>query len=283
MSDLPFGFGQPDDDPERKREDQPATDPLAALFGGFGLGGRPRGPGGVPDLGAALQQIGKLLQWQGGPVNWDLARDMARQAAADGGDPTRRRGRARAVDEALRLAELWLDDATALPAATSSDRGLVARRVGRGDAAGVEGARRAGGRPGRRSPSGESMTSQVPAEMGSAGRPAQRHDALGRRGDVRRPGRAGPRLPGHRGDLLDRRRAAAGPARHRGAGAVGGDGLRRGPRGCRRPTYGSTSPCARSLTTGCSRTRGGCGPGSSTRSRATPAASTSTPPASRTR
>lgn len=163
MSDLPFGFGQPDDDPERKPDDP--QDPLAALFGGLGGLGGPGGPGGMPDLGTALQQIGKLLQWQGGPVNWDLARDMARRAAAGGGDPTVGEAERRAVDEALRLAEVWLDDATALPAATS-------KTAAWSRAEWVEATL-----PGWKAlvepvadrvviAVGESMTRQVPAEMG---------------------------------------------------------------------------------------------------------------------
>lgn len=109
MSNLPFGFGLGDDDERRPRPgDGDAQDPFGGLLGGFGMGGG--------DLGAALQQIGRLLQWQGGPVNWDLARDVARQLAVKDGDPSVSAAERREVEEALRLADLWLDPVTELPA-----------------------------------------------------------------------------------------------------------------------------------------------------------------------
>ena len=89
MSDLPFGFGLPS-----------------------GSGG--------PDFGAMFLQVGRLLSWQGGPVNWDLAVEVARRVAAEGGDPSPRESDRRAVSEALRVAELWLGEATVLPAATGA-------------------------------------------------------------------------------------------------------------------------------------------------------------------
>ena len=54
----------------------------------------------------------------GGPVNWDLAKNVARQTVAP--RATRRvmrRASAAQVVEAVRLADLWLDEATALPPA----------------------------------------------------------------------------------------------------------------------------------------------------------------------
>jgi uncharacterized protein (DUF2342 family) len=39
------------------------------------------GPG---DLGAAFQQLGQMLSYDGGPVNWDMAKDIARQTVAQG-------------------------------------------------------------------------------------------------------------------------------------------------------------------------------------------------------
>jgi putative hydrolase len=67
-------------------------------------------------MGSAFARLGQLLSYEGGPVNWDLARDVARQSAAEGGDPTPSAAQQRAVEEAVRLAEVWLDSATALPA-----------------------------------------------------------------------------------------------------------------------------------------------------------------------
>jgi putative hydrolase len=71
--------------------------------------------GGAPqDLGAALHRFADLLSWSGGPVNWDLARQVASDAARDG-DPAVSRSDEAAVAEAIRLAELWLDPVTTLP------------------------------------------------------------------------------------------------------------------------------------------------------------------------
>jgi len=119
VSDLPFGFNSPSDDDDDRDPttggpghdgpgDGGAANPFAALFGGD-----------QGDFGAALQQIGQLLSYDGGPVNWDLAHDIARQTVAQGGDPTPSAAQRRAVEEAVRLAEVWLDGATSLPAGTS--------------------------------------------------------------------------------------------------------------------------------------------------------------------
>lgn len=90
MSNLPFGFG-------------PGT-----------------GGGSPDDLGAAFTRLGQLLSWQGGPVNWDLARDLARQAVSASGDQSVSAADRQAVVDALRLAELWLDPATAFAAGATS-------------------------------------------------------------------------------------------------------------------------------------------------------------------
>jgi putative hydrolase len=66
-----------------------------------------------PDVMSRLQ---RLLSWSGGPVNWDLAVDVAR-AGIDAGDPEVPGGDATAVAESGRLADVWLDPLTTLPAA----------------------------------------------------------------------------------------------------------------------------------------------------------------------
>jgi putative hydrolase len=116
MSDVPFGFGLPDRDPERREPDQggnPAGDPfgLGALFGGIAGGGSPEDLLGKMPLFAELQ---KLMSWSGGPVNWDLARQGAISQLAAGHQPSSDAERT-AVAEALRLADLWLDQGTELP------------------------------------------------------------------------------------------------------------------------------------------------------------------------
>ncbi len=117
MADRPFGFGLPD-----KPEDQGGQ-------GSSGSGG-PSDPGAGGPLGAqgpfgamgnpqqfadALRQFADLLSWQGGPVNWDLAKNVARHAIVAAGDPSVLEAQRREITEAVRLADLWLDEATSFP------------------------------------------------------------------------------------------------------------------------------------------------------------------------
>src|SRR5450432_2862088 len=74
---------------------------------------------GGTDISNALHRFADMLSWQGGPVNWDLAKDVARQAAA-GDDPSIGPAERSAVADAIRLAEFWLDPTTSFPAATTS-------------------------------------------------------------------------------------------------------------------------------------------------------------------
>src|SRR3954447_22208019 len=128
MSDVPFGFGPPDRDPERKEPGggQPSpADPFGfgALFGAGGAGGSPEDLIAKMPLFAELQ---KLMNWSGGPVNWDLARQGAISQPPPAPQPTSEAERA-AVAEALRLADLWLDQVTDLP--SGIDRTLAWSRV----------------------------------------------------------------------------------------------------------------------------------------------------------
>ena len=83
---------------------------LARLAAAAGL---PQDPAALSQI---LAQVQRMLATSGdGPVNWDLARDMARQAAAAEGDPSVTEGQRREVVSALSVAELWLDSATDLP------------------------------------------------------------------------------------------------------------------------------------------------------------------------
>jgi putative hydrolase len=88
MTDLPFGFSPSE-----------GSDDLAAKIPFF----------------AELQ---KLMSWTGGPVNWDLARQVA-IAAASGADTAVPDAAANEVRDALRLADLWLDPLTTLPTGVS--------------------------------------------------------------------------------------------------------------------------------------------------------------------
>ena len=148
MSDTPFGFGLPPEEPENgdegKKKDQQSgggqgpANPFG--FGGLpGAGGfgAPGGPGAdnplaamfgslnPNDLGAAFQQLGQMLSYEGGPVNWDMAKQIARQTVSQGTsdgvkDASVGSAERTAVQEAVRLADLWLDDATSLPSGAGS-------------------------------------------------------------------------------------------------------------------------------------------------------------------
>jgi putative hydrolase len=125
MSDVPFGFGMPDRDPERRGDQPNPGDPFGfgALFGGGAGAGSPEDLLGKMPLFAELQ---KLMSWSGGPVNWDLARQGAISQLAAGHQPTSEAERTAAA-EALRLADVWLDAVTDLP--SGIDRPLAWSRV----------------------------------------------------------------------------------------------------------------------------------------------------------
>ena len=119
MTEPPFGFG-----PGRNSGDDP-DEPGGSGSGGSGSGGGPVGPfGGMGPLGPlgdpqqfadALRQFADLMSWQGGPVNWDLAKNIARQTVAQKGDASVLETDRNKVVEALRLADLWLEDVTEFP------------------------------------------------------------------------------------------------------------------------------------------------------------------------
>lgn len=116
MADLPFGFSHGDDPDPDKRKQDPAGDP-------FGLGG---GGFDMSDLGQIFTRLGEMFSGTGamagggqqsGPVNYDLARQLATSSigfVAPVSEST-----ASAIADAVRLAETWLDGATALPAGTT--------------------------------------------------------------------------------------------------------------------------------------------------------------------
>lgn len=85
---FPFGFGLPSGDPSDPNQ-TPAQIPLFA-------------------------ELQKLLSSSGGPVNWELAKQLATQVLAGHNRAVTPAERS-AVAEAVRLADLWLDDVTDLP------------------------------------------------------------------------------------------------------------------------------------------------------------------------
>ncbi|WP_155374416.1 zinc-dependent metalloprotease [Catellatospora vulcania] len=92
MPDTPFGFALPGGQPPD-----------------------PNDPQQMQQFLAGLQQLMAMSSSGGGPVNWDLARQVATTALNSEGDPAVTAADRAEVDEALRLADLWLDPATALP------------------------------------------------------------------------------------------------------------------------------------------------------------------------
>ena len=78
------------------------------------------GGGGAPDLGALFSQIQSLMQPHDGAINWDFATDLARKVVAQSPDPTPTQRQKDAVADAVRLADHWLDDATAFPSGVTS-------------------------------------------------------------------------------------------------------------------------------------------------------------------
>ncbi|HEX3490245.1 MAG TPA: zinc-dependent metalloprotease [Streptosporangiaceae bacterium] len=121
MTDPPFGFGMPGNSDEGSGgSGSGGSGSGGPGSGGQGAGG-PLGPLGDPQqLADALRQFADLMSWQGGPVNWDLAKNMARQAVAAKGDPSVLDKERTQVTEALRLADLWLEDATEFPSGIRS-------------------------------------------------------------------------------------------------------------------------------------------------------------------
>ncbi len=135
MNDRPMGFGptDPDDDADRPGEGGPGgasgsdgDNPFAAFLGAgdpeqLARALQAAGAGDVDadQVRAMMGQVQRLLSTpgDGGPVNWQLADDIARQVVSEHGDPSVSAPAQRAVDDAVRLADTWLTEHTSLPAA----------------------------------------------------------------------------------------------------------------------------------------------------------------------
>jgi putative hydrolase len=120
MTEFPFGFGPPNpDDPDRGGKKDPAEQ-----------GGQGNPADAFNQLGQMLSQLGQMLSQAGssaGPVNYDLAKQIALQKLSSQpgyGPPT---DSVSAVRDAVHLAEMWLDPATTLPAGATSSRSWTAR------------------------------------------------------------------------------------------------------------------------------------------------------------
>lgn len=91
------------------RENDPNENPFA-MFGD------------PEQMAQAMRQFADMLSAPrgSGPVNWDMAKNIARHAVVAGGDPSVMEGERRQIVEALRLADLWLDETTALPSGVTN-------------------------------------------------------------------------------------------------------------------------------------------------------------------
>ena len=118
----------------------PGPEQLQELLGAFGLG---PGEGGLPDfaqmdiaklaaglgdqipgldpqmLAMVMGRIQSLMNSSEGPVNWALAKEIARGTSAATPDPSPTPGEVAALADAVRLAEHWLDQVSELPAGTT--------------------------------------------------------------------------------------------------------------------------------------------------------------------
>lgn len=122
----PFGFG---------------ANPFGFLFGGqggqggFGQGGQGGQQG--PGIGDILGQFGAMLSGFGrdmnspdaqGPVNYALAGRIARQQISGAAARNPSSHDSQAVAESVRLAELWLDESTVLPAGATGSVAFSAEK-----------------------------------------------------------------------------------------------------------------------------------------------------------
>lgn len=113
MSNFPFMPGSGGED---------ANEQLAAMLRQLGI---EVGPHGEIDLAALMQQMQQRMGGMGSPfaaptggsgVDWDRTRQLARQVTASlGSDPTPTSNDQRAVADAGRLVDLWLQPATSFP------------------------------------------------------------------------------------------------------------------------------------------------------------------------
>ena len=113
--------------PHDENGDNP-KDPFQEMFerllGSQGMSGENM-PGGMPmnpqAMSMMFQQIQSMMSTGGTdePVNWELARNHARQVASQKGDPSVTGKQKGAVDDAMKLAELWLTPQTAFAEPTT--------------------------------------------------------------------------------------------------------------------------------------------------------------------
>src|SRR5918995_83257 len=121
MADLPFGFSS-GDDPERDKKKDPDSG-----SGPGDSGSDPFGSGfDMSELGQIFSKLGEMFSGAGnvmgggpqsGPVNYDLARQLASSSIGFVAPVPEKTSTA--IADAVRLAETWLDGVTPLPAGTT--------------------------------------------------------------------------------------------------------------------------------------------------------------------
>ena len=152
MSDQPFGFSMPNDPDDGSSGRSGGSGGSGGSgsgsgdsggFGGGGFGGGPGAggpemPGGFPfgdpqQMAQMLRQFADMMAAQPGPgdkpgsgagqgsgINWDMAKNIARHTVSQGGDSSVGPVVSAQVAEAVRLADLWLNEATPLPSGVQS-------------------------------------------------------------------------------------------------------------------------------------------------------------------
>src|SRR5690625_884708 len=207
---------RPDDSDAQNQQNPFAGTPMEQMFQAFS-GGQ------MPDMNVLMGQMQRMFAPHEGSVNWELATEIARHTVAQSPDPSVTSADSGAVSDAVRLAELWLDQATDRPAGATTAaawsrgewieeasrtgrRGGAGERAGpaRGDAPNVAEARRAE----RRTRRGRAERRR--AGRGQAdGRPADGFPRSGGRRHVRTADRPSVGRAVDRGALDDRRRPPA--------------------------------------------------------------------------
>lgn len=108
MSNLPFGFTPP----------EPPEGGGSGGMGGFDPNSFD--PNSM-DFGRMLQELGRMMaNPASGPVSWDAATEAITQRLVAAGNPGLTDAERTSVADAVRIADLWLDDATSLPATAAS-------------------------------------------------------------------------------------------------------------------------------------------------------------------
>ena len=165
----------------------------------------------MPDLSQIFGQLQSMLQPYDGPLNWDVALDLARKTVAQSPDPTPSAAQQAQVADAVQLADHWLDETTDFPSgvttATAWSRAEWVVNTTDVWKVLVE--------PVAQQSVG-AMGSALPEERAGPGRADPRHPRPGDRRAAGQPGRLRPRHAGRRGALASptsasRSRPPAGP------------------------------------------------------------------------